>query len=62
LFLIGRFVTIFFSETAWPNVPKNDMKHLWNKMSIRGKDCLGIDQSEVRIACGGHVCKYHGTK
>jgi hypothetical protein len=34
LFLIGRFVTIFFSETAWPNVPKNDMKHQWNKMSI----------------------------
>ena len=23
---------------------------------------LEIDQSEIRIACGGHVCKWIGTK
>jgi hypothetical protein len=23
---------------------------------FRGKDFLEIDQSETRIACGGHVC------
>ena len=24
--------------------------------SLRGEDFLDIDQSETRIACGGHVC------
>ena len=24
--------------------------------------CLEIDQSEERIACGGHVCQWIGTK
>jgi hypothetical protein len=24
---------------------------------FRGEDFLDIDQSEIRIACGGHVCK-----
>jgi hypothetical protein len=23
---------------------------------FRGEDFLEIDQSEIRIACGGHVC------
>ena len=28
-----------------------------NKLgSFRGEDLLDIDQSETRIACGGHVC------
>jgi hypothetical protein len=28
-----------------------------NKQSgFRGEDFLEIDQSETRIACGGHVC------
>ena len=29
---------------------------------FRGKDFLEIDQSETRIACGGHVCTWIGTK
>jgi hypothetical protein len=28
----------------------------------RGKDFLEINQSETRIACGGHVCLLIGTK
>ena len=29
---------------------------------FRGEDVLEINQSETRIVCGGHVCKWIGTK
>jgi hypothetical protein len=33
---------------------------IWH--SCREEDFLEIGQSETRIACGGHVCKWIGAK
>jgi hypothetical protein len=36
--------------------------HLAKRFQIRREDCLEINQSETRIACGGHVCQRIATK
>ena len=36
-------------------------RSIWSSV-FRGDDFLEINQSQTRIACGGHVCKQIGTK
>jgi hypothetical protein len=36
--------------------PSKDASYRISPSGFRGEDVLEINQSETRIACGGHVC------
>jgi hypothetical protein len=46
---------IFSFVTALPNMLPTKFRFIWQS-SFRGDDFLEINQSETRIACGGHAC------
>ena len=55
---IGNKLALFIEDL--PRMLPTKFRFIWPS-GYRGEDSLEINQSETRIACGGHVCQWIGT-